>query len=92
MDFTAFDLRIGTVTAAASSGAAVRLTVSLGGSSVEVESRVTETYEAETIVGRQVIVVTNATGGPVVLAGVSPMQGAVLLQPERPVEDGTQVV
>lgn len=92
MDFTAFDLRIGTVLAAVPDGVAVVLTISLGYTTIEVESRVTETYAAADLVGRQVVVVTNTAGGAIVLAAVSPSEGAVLLQPERPVADGTQVV
>ena len=92
MDFTALDLRIGTVTEAAPDGYGVTLTVSLGPASVRVASQITETYAAADLVGRQVVVVTNARGGPVVLAGLSPTDGAVLLQPERPVADGTRVV
>ena len=92
MDFTALDLRIGTITEARPVDGGVHLTVSLGPTSVETESQVTETYAAETLVGRQVVVVVNGRNGPVVLAGVSPTDGAVLLQPERPVADGTRVV
>lgn len=92
MDFTAFDLRIGTITAAVLTDDGIRLTVSLGARSVEVDSRVNETYAPEALVGRQVAVVVNGRTGPVVLAGVSPTEGAVLLQPERPVGDGTRVV
>ena len=92
MDFTALDLRIGTITAATPVGEGVRLAVSLGASAVEIESQVTETYGAEDLVGRQVVVVTNARGGAIVLAALSPTDGAVLLHPERPVADGTRVV
>ena len=92
MDFTALDLRIGTVTDATPAPEGVCLAVSLGGASVEVASQVTETYDAAGLVGRQVVVVTNARGGAVVLAALSPTAGAVLLQPERPVADGTRVV
>ena len=92
MDFTAFDLRIGTITAATPTADGVRLAVSLGGASVEADSQVTETYAAEALVGRQVAVVVNGRSGPVVLAALSPTDGAVLLAPERPVADGTRVV
>ena len=92
MDFTTLDLRIGTITAAAPAGDSVALTISLRTVTVEAESRINETYAAGALVGRQVVVVTNARGGPVVLAGVSPTDGAVLVQPERPVADGTRVV
>ncbi len=92
MDFTALDLRIGTVTAATPVPEGVRLAVSLGSTAVDIDSQVTETYDAAALVGRQVVVVTNARGGAVVLAALSPTEGAVLLQPERPVADGTRVV
>ena len=92
MDFTAFDLRIGTITAALPTDGGVRLTVSIGSSSIEAESQITETYDAEALVGRQVAVVVNGRSGPVVLAALSPTDGAVLLQPERPVGNGTRIV
>ncbi len=92
MDFTALDLRIGAFTEATPVAAGVRFAVSLGAASVEVTSQVTETYDAAGLVGRQVVVATDAGGGAVVLAALSPTDGAVLLQPERPVADGTRVV
>ena len=94
MDFTAFDLRVGTVTEAAEHDGALVLTIALGGLTRTATAYVTENYDATSIVGRQVVVVTNAGGSDeaVVLAAVSPSQGAVLLQPDRPVADGTQVV
>ncbi len=93
MDFTALDLRIGTVTEALPAGDALRLTIRLGPNTTrEAETRVNETYAAADLVGRQVVTITDRTGATVVLAAVSPSQGAVLLQPDRPVADGTQVV
>ncbi len=92
MDFTALDLRIGTITHAAPDAEGVMLTVALGHADVQVASQITETYAADTLLGRQVVVVTNGPGGAVVLAGLSPTDGAVLLQPDRPVADGTRVV
>lgn len=93
MDFTAFDLRVGTVTEAALDGDALRLGVDVGGARREAVSHITENYGPDDLVGTQVVVVTNS-GGPevVVLAAVSPSQGAVVLRPDRPVADGTQVV
>lgn len=95
MDFTAFDLRIGTVTHAAPADGALALTIALGpGAARRAVAAITERYSAEAIVGRQVVVVANAPGTDevIVLAALSPADGAVLLQPEHPVADGTQVV
>ncbi len=96
MDFTAYDLRVGTVIAAVAEADTLRLTVHLGGFQREAVARITENYAADELVGEQVVVVTNsggsATGEVVVLAAVSPSQGAVLIRPDRPVADGIQVV
>lgn len=97
MDFTAFDLRIGTVVEARLHDGALALVVDLGGVQKRAVARITEGYSPDSIRGRQVVAVTNAAGATaseeiVVLAAVSPAEGAVLLQPERPVPNGTQVV
>ena len=93
MDFTDFDLRIGTVREAVQTGDVLDLVIDFGGLVRSAETRITERYAAGDMVGRQVVAVTNAPGGnAVVLAAVSPAVGAVLLQPEIPVADGTQVV
>lgn len=96
MDFTAFDLRIGTVTEAVLDGDALRLGVDVGGVRREAVSHITENYGPDDLLGTQVVVVTNpggsSAGEAVVLAAVSPSQGAVVLRPDRPVADGTQVV
>lgn len=95
MDFTAYDLRVGTVVEAVGTADAVRLTIDFGGVRREAEARITENYGPDGLVGHQVVAVTNPGGGSkevVVLAAVSPSEGAVLLRPERPVADGTQVV
>jgi tRNA-binding protein len=94
MDFTAFDLRVGTVAEAALEDGALRLVIDFGGVRREAEARITENYGPDDLVGEQVVAVTNpgGRGRAVVLAAVSPSAGAVLLRPERPVADGTQVV
>lgn len=94
MDFTAFDLRVGTVTEAELDGDALRLGIDVGGVRREALSHITENYGPDDLLGTQVVVVTNPGGDEeaVVLAAVSPSQGAVVLRPDRPVADGTQVV
>lgn len=94
MDFTAFDLRIGTVREAVLVGEALRLVIDFGGVQREAEAYITENYGPDDLIGHQVVAVTNPGGSKdvVVLAAVSPSHGAVLLRPERPVADGTQVV
>lgn len=91
MDFTDIDLRIGTVTEAVLEGGALHLRVDVGGGVLEAVSHITENYGPDDVVGTQVVVVTRGAGA-VVLAAVSPSQGAVVLRPDRPVADGTQVV
>ena len=69
------------------------LTLDFGGMTRTAETRITERYSAPDLIGRQLVAVTNAPGGrAVVLAAVSPSMGAVLIQPEIAVADGTQVV
>ena len=96
MDFTAFDLRVGTVAEAALRDGALALTIRLGGVDRTATAYVTERYTPESVLGRQVVVVANPEGRRdgevIVLAAVNPEEGAVLLQPDRPVPDGTQVV
>ena len=96
MDFTAFPLRVGIVTACESSGDALRLTIDLGGESREATAHITERYGPDDVIGRQVIVVVDppgaASGEVVVLAAVSPAVGAVLLRPDDAVPAGTAVV
>ena len=95
MGFTAVDLRIGTVVEAVATDDALRLVIDLGGVRREAVSHITENYGPDDLLGGQVVTV-RAPGGAasevVVLAAVSPSEGAVVLRPDRPVADGTQVV
>ena len=90
MDFTSVDLRIATVTAATQDGDALRLALDLGGVERHAVAHIIENYGPGDLVGTQVVVVGGAE--PVVLAAVSPSQGAVVLRPDQPVANGTQVV
>lgn len=96
MDFTAYPLRVGTVTAASASGDALHLTIDLGGESREAHAHITERYSPDDVLGRSVVVVLDppgaARGEVVVLAAVSPSEGAVLLRPDTDVPAGTAVV
>jgi tRNA-binding protein len=94
MDFTAVELRVCTVAAATLSddGRALHLTLRLGPADTrEATAHITERYDAEGIVGRQVLAVLSGPE-PVVLAAVTPADGAVLLSPDTAVPDGTLVV
>lgn len=91
MDFTAIDLRVATVVEAAAEGDALRLVLDVGGVQREATTHITENYGPDDLRGTQVVIVANGPE-PVVLAAVSPSQGAVLIRPERPVANGTQVV
>ena len=91
MDFTAVDLRVATVVEAVAEDGALRLTLDLGGVRREAVTHVTENYGPDDLRGTQVVVAMSGPE-PVVLAAVSPSEGAALLRPDRPVSDGTQVV
>ena len=91
MDFTTVDLRIGTVVEAVAEGDALHLVIDVGGGRREAVSHITENYGPEDLLGRQVVVVPSGAE-VVVLAAVSPSQGAIVLRPDRPVANGTQVV
>lgn len=95
------ELKVGTVTAAEpvpKSNKLVQLTVDLGGESRQVVAGIAREYPAEGLVGRQVVLVANLQ--PATLMGVE-SQGMVLaasvdgvpvlLQPDKPVPDGTRV-
>ncbi len=91
MDFTDIDLRIGTVTEAVLEDGALHLSVDVGAGVLEAVSHITENYGPDDLLGTQVVVVTRGASA-VVLAAVSPSQGAVVLRPDRSVANGTQVV
>lgn len=91
MDFTAVDLRIGTVAEAKLDDGALRLVVDIGSARLAAVSHITENYGPDDLLGTQVVVVTRGAEA-VVLAAVSPSQGAVVLRPDQPVANGTQVV
>lgn len=102
-DFAALDLRIGTVTAAEpNTGArdpAYRLWVDFGDLGVRQSSaKITDRYEPEELVGRQVVAVTGfapvRVGGfrsDVLILGALDASGVVLLAPDREVPAGTNV-
>jgi len=94
MDFTAVELRVGTVVAAEADGRVLRLRIRLGeGDEHDTTAHVTERYGPDDVVGRQVVVVRPPGGGAlIVLAAVDPFEGAALIVPDRPVPDGTLVV
>ena len=91
MDFTDIDLRIATVADAEIADGALRLALDVGGARLTAVSHITENYGPSDLIGTQVVVVTRGAE-PVVLAAVSPSDGAVVLRPDQPVADGTQVV
>lgn len=93
MDFTAYDIRIATVTEAVQDDDIVLLTLDLGGTQRRTDAQIAENYTPEALVGRQVVVVmSEPEGAAIVLAAVSTGQGAVLLRPDWSVGDGTRVV
>jgi tRNA-binding protein len=103
-DFLTLDLRVGTIVAARPLRGARRpafaLTLDFGSLGTSVSSaRITDLYEADELVGLQVIAVVNLPPRRVagidskvlVLAVDDGKGGNVLLIPERPVPDGGRV-
>ena len=96
MDFTAVELRVGTVVAAEDGPGGLRLSVRFGPGDVRpTTARITERYAAADVLGRQVVAVMRPPGdedGVIVLAALGAVDGAVLVVPDGPVPDGTPVV
>jgi tRNA-binding protein len=102
-DFEALGLRAGTIVRAEpNDGArdpAYRVWVDLGGEApVQSSAKLTDLYEPEELVGRQVVVVTGfaplRVGGfrsDVLLLGALTDAGVVLLRPDEPVPPGSTV-
>lgn len=103
-DFRRLDLRVGRVVAAEpNSGArhaAYRLWIDLGAESGTVQSsaKLTDRYEADELVGRQVVVVAGfpslRVGGfrsDVLVLGVETPDGVVLLSVDGAVPDGSSI-
>jgi tRNA-binding protein len=102
-DFHALDLRVGTVVRVEhNTGArdpALALWIDLGdGGTVQSSAKIADRYDAETLVGTQVVVVTGfppmRIGGfrsDVLVVGALTAGGVVLLRPDIPVDPGTAV-
>lgn len=102
-EFEKLDLCVGTVTRAeVNSGArdpALALWIDLGErGTVQSSAKITERYEADALVGSQVVVVAGfdpmRVGGfrsDVLVLGVLDPGGVILLRPDAPVDPGTPV-
>jgi len=102
-DFQSLGIRVGTIVRADhNTGArepACRLWVDIGGEApVQSSAKITERYEVEGLIGRQVVVVTGfdaiRVGGfrsDVLVLGVVTPDGVVLLGPDEPVQPGSSV-
>lgn len=103
-ELSKLELRVGTVVDAANNPKAHRpavvLTIDFGPYGTRTSSaQLTANYTPESLMGRQVVAVTNLPPKRVagvrsevlVLAAVSADQGTVLLELERPVDNGTPV-
>lgn len=102
-DFEALDLRVGTVVRCEpNSGArdpALSLWIDLGGGVVvQSSAKITDRYEADALVGSQVVVVAGLepmrVGGfrsDVLVVGAVTGGGVVLLRPDEAVDPGTSV-
>jgi len=102
--FQALDIRIGTVRSARLHPTArkpsIQLEIDFGPAGVKSSSaQLTKFYQPHELVGRQVVAVVNFPPRKVVdfvsevlvLGGMLPDNGVVLLQPERKVDDGTAI-
>jgi tRNA-binding protein len=102
-DFQSLDVRVGTVTRAEpNSGArdsAYKLWIDIGENQpVQSSARVTDLYEAQDLVGRQVVVVTGfepmRVGGfrsDVLVIGALTEDGVVLVAPDQQVPPGATI-
>lgn len=102
-DWTAFDVRVGTVVRAEPNDTArhpaLRLWIDFGdGSPRQSSAKITERYAADELVGRQVVAVCGfepiRVGGfrsDVLVLGVETNDGVVLLAPDEPVPPGGAV-
>jgi len=103
-DFFAIDLRVGTVISAEpfpeARKPAIRLEIDFGEALGRLRSsaQITDRYEPESLVGRQVVAVVNIgtrriaglTSQVLVLGGLTE-GGVVLLAPDAPVTNGTRI-
>lgn len=103
-DFHRLDVRIGTIVSAEpfpeARKPAIKLLIDFGPLGVKRSSaQITKRYEAEKLVGRQVTAVVNFPPRRIagfesevlVLGGVPEEGDVVLLQPDKPIPDGTPV-
>ena len=103
-DFQKVDMRIGTVTEAKpfpeARKPAIKLKIDFGDLGIKQSSaQITNRYEPEQIVGRQVAAVVNFPPMRVagyksevlVLGGMPAPEDVVLLTPDKPVENGTKI-
>lgn len=103
-DLKAVDIRVGTVRAAqyhdAARDPALVLEIDFGTLGIRTSSaQLAALYEPASLVGRQVMAVVNLPPRRVagirsevlVLAALCPEAGTVLMQPERPVADGSPI-
>jgi tRNA-binding protein len=102
-DFESLGIRVGTIVRADhNTGArdpAYRLWIDVGGEApVQSSAKITERYEVEALIGRQVVVVSGfdaiRVGGfrsDVLVLGVVTSDGVVLLRPDEPAPPGSSV-
>ncbi|MFW5853146.1 MAG: methionine--tRNA ligase [Patescibacteria group bacterium] len=99
--FSALDLRVGTIIEAEpviDADRLLRLVIDLGHEERQVVAGIAEEYEAEKLIGTQVVLIVNLESREIkglesqgMILAASGDNGPVILMPEKPVADGTTI-
>jgi methionyl-tRNA synthetase len=99
--FSALDLRVGTIIEAEpviDADRLLRLVIDLGHEERQVVAGIAEQYEAEKLIGTQVVLIVNLESREIkglesqgMILAASGDNGPVILMPEKPVADGATI-